>query len=119
MTEVRCLYGTVYREAVDAFEALRDLESKESTRVSIKKCPTCLHFHLKWDGGRARDVACTTKRTLWSKSSAKRKVKEMRKIGRQSIEEYKCPYSERDKPHYHLGHPPGHQTYRRPGRIYK
>ena len=61
-----------------------------------------------------RDVACATKRQYPSKSQAKKSLKELRRMGRVSLAIYQCWHCEL----FHIGNPPGYQTYKRPGRVY-
>lgn len=121
MTEIRCLYGKVYREPVDAFEALVELESVAPERYSIQQCGAnkyYAHYHLVNDGGERRKIACSTKRSLRNKGFVKKKLKEMRRSGRPDLTSYECWYSPRGNEHFHLGNPPGKQTYYRAGHIY-
>lgn len=60
----------------------------------------------------ARDVACTTKRRYPSRSQAKKAQKVLIRQGRRGLVIYNCWHCDQ----YHLGHPPGEQTYKRPGR---
>lgn len=62
----------------------------------------------------ARDIACTTKRVYPSKAQAKKKLKELRRAGDRTLMIYQCWYCDL----FHIGHPPGHQTYMRPGRPF-
>lgn len=62
----------------------------------------------------AKDVACTTKRRYASKHQAKKTLKLMHRRGRRGLVIYQCWHCEL----YHLGYPPGQQTYRRSGAIY-
>lgn len=61
-----------------------------------------------------RDVACTTKRQYPSKAQAKKALKLLRSRGRTSLKIYQCWHCRL----FHLGHPPGQQTYKRPGGLY-
>lgn len=115
---VTCLRGLVYRHPQEAYTVLEALEAEDGLRRSIYRCNIAGHFHLKLDNGASRDVACNTKRVLPSKSFAKKKLKEMRRAGRRELVIYPCWYSPSDDQHYHLGHPPGSQTYHRAGRIF-
>ena len=58
-----------------------------------------------------QDVACTTKHFYPSKSQAKKVLKVLHKRGRRSLVIYECWYCKR----FHIGNPPGQQTYQRPG----
>lgn len=120
MTEVRCLNGRIYREPVDAFEALIELELAGPERYSIYQCGAGRpgHFHLINDGGARRKIACSTKRALRNRGYVRKKLKEMRRAGRPDLVSYKCWYSRRDAEHFHLGNPPGKQTYYRAGHIF-
>ncbi|RPE39811.1 hypothetical protein EDD90_2829 [Streptomyces sp. Ag109_O5-1] len=61
------------------------------------------------------DISCRTKVPFATHSEAKRQWKWLRKQpGRQHLEIYECRYC----PAYHIGNPPGFQTYRRPGSPY-
>jgi hypothetical protein len=63
----------------------------------------------------AEDVSCRTKVPYATYSEAKRAWKHLRKQpGRHHLEIYDCRYC----PHWHIGNPPGHQTYRRAGSPY-
>lgn len=63
----------------------------------------------------SQDVSCRTKVPYTSHSEAKRHWKYLRKQpGRQHLEIYECRYC----PYWHIGNPPGHQTYRRLGDPY-
>lgn len=57
------------------------------------------------------DVSCRTKRRYPTKSQAKKALKELHRKGRRSLVIYQCWHCER----FHIGNPPGKQTYRRPG----
>lgn len=61
-----------------------------------------------------KDVACTTKRRYPTKSKAKKTLKILRRQGRTGLVIYQCWHCEE----FHLGYPPGQQTYRRSGRIF-
>jgi hypothetical protein len=64
---------------------------------------------------RDQDISCRTKVAYATHSEAKRHWKRLRRQpGRQHLEIYKC----RHCPNYHIGNPPGHQTYRRAGSPY-
>jgi hypothetical protein len=57
-------------------------------------------------------VSCRTKVWFITHSEAKRNLKWLRRQpGRQHLQIYECRYC----PNYHIGNPPGYQTYRRPG----
>lgn len=58
------------------------------------------------------DVFCTTKVSYPSRSQAKKAMKVLRRQGRRHLEEYQCTNCEL----WHLGNPPGYQTYYRSGR---
>jgi hypothetical protein len=61
------------------------------------------------------DVSCRTKVPYESHSAAKKDWKRLRRQpGRQHLEIYEC----RHCPNFHIGNPPGHQTYRRAGSPY-
>lgn len=62
----------------------------------------------------ARDIACTTKKRYPSKAQAKKSLKELKRQGRRDLVIYECWYCQQ----FHLGHPPGKQTYHRPGRPF-
>lgn len=61
-----------------------------------------------------RDVACTTKRYYRSKSQAKKSLKALHRQGRRALVIYDCWHCDG----FHIGNPPGQQTYRRPGNPY-
>lgn len=60
------------------------------------------------------DISCTTKRVYPSKAQAKKKLKELRRKGDRHLVVYECRYCD----YLHIGHEPGYQTYRRPGRPF-
>jgi len=61
---------------------------------------------------RLEDIVCTTKVTYYSRSQAKRAWKRLRRQpGRRHLERYRCSFCH----FWHLGNPPGHQTYIRKG----
>jgi len=60
------------------------------------------------------DVACRTKKYHSTKSQAKKALKEMKKRGVRDLVIYDCWFCDG----FHLGHLPGGQTYRRPGRPF-
>lgn len=116
MAEVRCLRGEpIHRTPAEAFVALRQYEEESGYEASIMLCPHGRHFHLKYDGGLAKKVAHSTKRVLMTERLAKKKQKELRGKGQRSIQYYECWYSNPESgPHFHMGNPPGFQTYARP-----
>lgn len=61
-----------------------------------------------------RDVACTTKVQYPSRAQAKKALKTMRRQGHTALVIYQCWHCEL----FHLGNPPGRQTYQRKGGIY-
>lgn len=61
-----------------------------------------------------KDIACTTKRRYPTKSQAKKALKMLHRQGRTTLVIYQCWHCDE----YHLGNPPGEQTYRRAGRVY-
>ncbi|WP_333745782.1 hypothetical protein [Streptomyces sp. IBSBF 2950] len=63
-------------------------------------------------GSRTEDIACNTKVGYETKSAAKRALKHLRRMpGRSRLEIYPCSFCHG----FHLGNPPGFQTYRRIG----
>lgn len=58
-----------------------------------------------------RDIACTTKRRYPSKAQAKKVLKVLHGQGRRTLMIYQCWHCEQ----FHIGNPPGRQTYLRPG----
>lgn len=60
------------------------------------------------------DISCSTKRSYPSKAQAKKKLKELTRKGDRHLAIYECRYC----PGFHIGHLPGYQTYRRPGRPF-
>jgi hypothetical protein len=61
------------------------------------------------------DVSCRTKIPFFTRSEAKRAWKQLRKQpGRHHLQIYEC----RHCPAFHIGNPPGHQTYMRAGSPY-
>lgn len=62
----------------------------------------------------ARDIACATKRKYPSKAQAKKHLKVLVKQGRRGLVMYDCWWCDG----YHLGYPPGQQTYKRSGRPF-
>lgn len=63
---------------------------------------------------RARDISCTTKRVYPSKAQAKKHLKQLHRMGRRALVIYECWFCEL----HHIGHLPGEQTYKRPGRPF-
>ena len=61
-----------------------------------------------------KDIACTTKRRYPTRSQAKKSMKLLHRQGRRSLVIYQCWHCEE----FHLGHKPGEQTYKRPGRPF-
>ncbi|MEU2426968.1 hypothetical protein ABZ619_39150 [Streptomyces sp. NPDC007851] len=62
-----------------------------------------------------RDIGCRTKVPFPTRSQAKKHWKWLRKQpGRRHLEIYECRYC----PGFHVGNPPGHQTYLRAGSPY-
>ena len=61
-----------------------------------------------------RDIACTTKRRYPSKAQAKKHLKKLEGWGRRGLVIYECRFCGE----FHLGYPPGQQTYRRAGRPF-
>ena len=61
------------------------------------------------------DVACNTKVVYPSRAQAKKHLKVLRSRGRRQLLIYEC----RRCGYYHLGNPPGMQTYKRPGRPFE
>lgn len=59
----------------------------------------------------AQDIACRTKVRYASRSQAKKSLKELRRKGRRDLMIYECWFCGL----FHLGNPPGKQTYVRPG----
>lgn len=60
-------------------------------------------------------VSCRTKTPYTTYAAAKRAWKQLRRQpGRRHLEIYKC----RHCPRFHIGNPPGHQTYMRAGHPY-
>ena len=57
------------------------------------------------------DIACRTKRAYPSRHQAKEALKQLRRQGRRALAIYQCWHCG----DFHLGNPPGEQTYRRPG----
>jgi hypothetical protein len=108
---------TGFESAAACLEELDRLEAETGRRWSMYQDSRSLLFHPVDDHGRARDVACATKKLHTSRSRAKRSLKEMRRRGNPGLTEYACWYS-RSGAHYHLGHAPGEQTYLRSGRVY-
>lgn len=56
-------------------------------------------------------IACRTKVRYASKAQAKKSLKQLRSQGRRDLMIYECWYCDR----FHLGNPPGRQTYVRSG----
>ena len=106
-----------YATPAECLERLDELEAETGRRWSMTRFPNTGRYHPLNDGGAVRDVACNTKKLYTSKSKAKTALKALRRVGRSSLIIYPCWYS-RNGDHYHLGHPPGEQTYKRSGRVY-
>ncbi|MHB9861906.1 hypothetical protein [Streptomyces sp. YIM S03343] len=61
---------------------------------------------------RDEDISCRTKVPYETRGDAKRALKWLRRQpGRRHLQVYKCRYC----PCFHIGNPPGFQTYRRSG----
>jgi hypothetical protein len=58
-----------------------------------------------------KDIACTTKKRYPSRSQAKKTLKIQHRQGRRTLVIYQCWYCGE----FHIGNPPGKQTYKRPG----
>lgn len=59
-----------------------------------------------------QDISCRTKAWFPTRSQAKKVWKRLRRQpGRRHLQRYPCRYC----PGWHIGNPPGHQTYLRPG----
>lgn len=102
-----------FETAAECLEALGKLEVEFGCRYSMYCCAD-ENFHPLADDGAVRDVACTTKREYPSKSQAHKSQKVLARQGRRALVAYECWYGD----HWHLGHKPGQQTYKRPGRVY-
>jgi len=61
------------------------------------------------------NVSCRSKVRYATRAQAKRSLKEMRRRpGGRHLQIYECKHC----PNFHIGNPPGHQTYMRPGAPY-
>ena len=103
-----------YETPAECLDRLDRLEKETGRRWSMSQDRITLLFNPWDDGGRMRDIACGTKRLYESKAKAKTGLKEHRRGGRRTLILYGCWYS-RVGEHFHLGHPPGEQTYKRAG----
>lgn len=115
MTQVRCVNGVIYEDPHEAYLSLLEMEHRDGDQRSIFQCRHCRCWHVKNDGGRSKDIAHSTKYAHRSRAEAKRTSKDLRGLGRKGLDVYRCWYSHPGDYHYHLGHPPGLQTYIRPG----
>lgn len=106
-----------YETPAECLDRLDRLEKETGRRWSMSQDRITLLFNPYDDGGHLRDIACCTKRLYETKSRAKTKLKQQRRDGRRGLVMYPCWYS-RGETHFHLGYPPGEQTYRRSGRIF-
>lgn len=97
----------------ECMKLLEEAERITGRRYSMYRCQSGC-FHDLDDGGKVRDISCATKRLYESKAQAKKSQKRLAGQGRRGLLIYECWYGD----HWHLGHPPGAQTYRRSGRVY-
>jgi hypothetical protein len=101
----------------ECLEELDRLEKETRRRWSMSLSRRTGLYEPFDDNGKNRDIACATKVLYTSKARAKRALKLMKSRGRHGLELYPCWYS-RNGDHYHLGYPPGEQTYKRAGRAF-